>query len=216
MINKEIKALLKYKFILLSRDNYDFKFTLKYYMIFIPLYIYSICAIIFYENIFFTLSILSIIILGVDYHTIVNKSNVNSLSLFNFVVDKTKSIYLSVLVDVIVKTIILIPILIVSNYKILFLFYGLIFMLFSFFLRELVDRRVTHKMFYNLLFFIYIFFSYIFGNFFFDNLSEKQIQRAEWFDQNFELFFLLLLSSLLFLTFILYLSFNKSFDKIKK
>jgi hypothetical protein len=185
-------------------------------MIFIPLYIYSICAIIFYENIFFTLSILSIIILGVDYHTIVNKSNVNSLSLFNFVVDKTKSIYLSVLVDVIVKTIILIPILIVSNYKILFLFYGLIFMLFSFFLRELVDRRVTHKMFYNLLFFIYIFFSYIFGNFFFDNLSEKQIQRAEWFDQNFELFFLLLLSSLLFLTFILYLSFNKSFDKIKK
>ena len=88
-------------------------------------------------------------------------------------------------------------------------------MLFSFFLRELVDRRVTHKMYYNLLFFIYIFFSYNFGNFFFDNLSDKQIQRAEWFDQNFEMFFLLLLSSLSLLTIILYFFFNKTFDKIK-
>lgn len=180
-----------------------------------PLYIYSICITNFYENIFFSISIFSIIILGVDYHTIVNRSNVNSLSLFNSVANKTKSIYLSVFVDVIVKTIILIPILFVSNYKLLFLLYGLIFMLFSFFLRELVDRRVTHKMYYNLLFFIYIFFSYNFGNFFFDNLSDKQIQRAEWFDQNFEMFFLLLLSSLSLLTIILYFFFNKTFDKIK-
>jgi len=212
---QEIYILLKYKIKLLFRDNYDSKIVFKYYIVFLPMYAYMIYVLHFYQNFFFTISIFSIIILGLDYHSITNKSNINSISLFCLTNDKKKSMFLSLVIDFLFKFLLLIPVLIFSKSIILCFLYCIVFILFSYLFKELVIRSALHKIFYSLLFFIFVFISNIFGNFLLDDLREKQIQRIQWFKLNFDIVYSSTIFCLVFFVFVLFLVFNKYFDKIK-
>lgn len=215
MILQEINILLKYKIKLLLRFDYASKFLFKYYLIFFPMYAYILYALNFYQNLFFTICIYSIVILGIDYHSLVNKSNINTLYLFVMFNDKKKSILLSLTIDFLFKLFLFIPILFFANSGILSLLYCILFILFSFLFKELIIRNFFPKVTYSFLFFIFIFISNIFGNFFLDELKKNQIERIKWVKTNFDIIFIVLIFSVFLIIVIQFIIFNKHFDKVK-
>ncbi len=181
--------------------------------IFIPFYLFLLNNVSGLDYFLYTLLCFFLLVLGLDFHTISNKSNLNSLMLFGNILSKRKSIEINLSTEYLIKFIILVPILLVTSNRLLTIFISSIFIFISFFLKELISNNTISKKIYFIFFFIYIFFFSIFGGLFVKKEGDYNFY-VEYIEAHYFQVILLVAiihSILAFLLLILYL---KKFHKI--
>ena len=166
-----MRNILSIRLKLFFRNQQNFKilkFGIKYLIIFIPLYIVFIHNIYAFNNLYYVFSICTVLILGMDYITVLNGSNVNTIFLYNYLLDRKKSIVLAFFSDMIIKFFTILPIFFVVKYKLLFVLLFLVFCSLSFFLKEIVSVKLITNKVYGLLVFISVIFFTLLGGVFLD------------------------------------------------
>lgn len=198
--------LLKLKLYLRDDLKYQFKDKLKinYLLLFIPFYIFLIHNISIFNNFFFATDCFFLVIMGLDFHSTFNKTNLNTIMLFNNLLNWKNSLKLSFISDLLIKIALLIPILFFIKEKLLLFFLALSFVVFSFFLKELVSNGIFNKKIYLIFCFFYTFIFTFFGGLFLE-FTTKQIKKIEYINSNFYKIYLLtlgvnILLSVIFIT----------------
>jgi hypothetical protein len=173
-----IITLIKLK--LLLRNEFDSKkIKFNYMLIFFPFYFILLRNVFLFNNFFYGFTILCIVILGLDYHTVINNSNFSTLKIFNIILNKKKSLNLAFLSDLFLKMIVLLPFVFLINYKFYFLFLSIFFFIFSFLLKEIVSMNMVNKKIYILFIFISIFGFSLLGGLFLD-FTKKILSIIEY------------------------------------
>lgn len=178
-----IYEILLIKLKLYTRFEYDYKFKymikINYMLILLPSYLFLLHNIYIFNNLFYALSVYFLTIIGLDFHTISNKSNLNTIILFSNLLDLYKSIKLNFFSELILKFFLLIPFLFLTKNTLPLILIGFLFISFSFFLKEIVSNNVVSKKIYLILIFIYMFPLMLLGGPFLD-FTKKQLQFVEF------------------------------------
>lgn len=209
----EIKLVFKNKLKVFFRQDFWFRFKIKYIFIFIISFLYCLRLSFLYPNYFFNISLISLIIVGFDYHNIYNNSYIDSFKLNTYLLNKKKSNLVAFFSEALVKTLIILPFLFLIKEKLCFLLYFLIFYFFSFSLKELLARNIYSKNMYSIFMFPFLLGISVFGNLFADDLNVKQSRIIELLEVNFINVNTILLIVLSGLSIIFSYQYLKYFDK---
>lgn len=211
------KEILIAKFKLYFRNNFDHNFIknikINYMLIFIPFYLFLLYNVSELDYFLYTLLCYFLLVLGLDFHTISNKSNLNSLMLFGNILSKRKTIEINLFTEYFIKFIILVPILLVTSNYLLTIFIGSIFIFLSFFLKELISNNTISKKIYFIFFFVYLFFFSMFGGLFAQEKGDNNFY-VEYINVHYFQVILILTIIHSFVAFLLLILYLKKFHKI--
>lgn len=178
-----IYEILLIKLKLYTRFEYDYKFKhlikINYLLILLPAYLFLLHNIYIFNNFFYALSAYFLIIIGLDFHTVSNKSNLSTSFIFNYLLDPYKSIKINFFAESILKFLLLIPFLFLIKNKLFLILIGLCFISFSIFLKEIICNNTISKKIYFVLIFIYLSPLILLGGPFLD-FTKKQLQHIEF------------------------------------
>lgn len=214
-----IYEILLIKLKLYTRFEYDYKFKhvikINYMLVLIPFYLFLLHNIYIFNNLFYALSIYFLTIIGLDFHTISNKSNLNTIIIFNNLLDLYKSIKINFLAELIFKFFILIPFLFLTKNTLLVILIGIIFIFFSFFLKEIICNSTLNKKIYLILIFVYLFPFMLLGGLFLD-YTKKQLQYIEFTKVYFFKIYLISVAATLLLALISFFIYLHTYYKTSK
>lgn len=178
-----IYEILLIKLKLYTRFEYNYKFNhiikINYLFILLPAYLFLLHNIYIFNNFFYALFAYFLTIIGLDLHTVSNKSNLNTIFLFNYLLDLKKSIKINFIAELLLKFFLLMPFLFLIKNKLLLLLIGFFFISFSIFLKEIICNKTINKKIYFVLIFAYLLPLMLLGGLFLD-FTKKQIQYVEF------------------------------------
>jgi hypothetical protein len=214
-----IYKILLIKLKLYSRYEYDHKFKnifkINYLLLVIPFYLLILHNIFLFNNFFYATFFYFLIIIGLDFHTVTNKSNLNIILIFNYLLDKNKSIAISFLAELLLKFSVFLPILFLVKSPMLLLLIGLNYISFSFFLKELICINIVSKKIYLALIFIYLLPMMLLGGPFLD-FTIKQLRYIEYSKIYFYEMYITLLFVTIFFNLGCLLIYSNSYHKISE
>ncbi|MDQ8013211.1 MAG: hypothetical protein REI96_12230 [Flavobacterium nitrogenifigens] len=174
-------------------------------LILIPSYLLLLHNVHAFGNFFYAQAAYFLVVTGLDFHTVSNKSNLSAFFLFNYLLDLYKSIKADFAAESIIKFLLLTPFLAIVKSPLLFALLGLSFISFSFFLKEIVCNGTIGAKIYLALVFSFLFPLMLLGGIFLD-FSKRQLQYIVFADLHFQEIYILSLSGILLLAgFCLYL-----------
>ena len=213
------KEILNLKFKLYLRNEYDQylikKIKINYLFIFIPFYLFLLFNIHVANNFFYAACCFFLINLGLDFHAISNKSNLNCILLFNQLLTKRKSILLNLLADFVIKFTLLTPIFFFIKEYFMLAILSTIFIILSFFLKELVGNNTINIKIYFIFIFIYLFFFSLLGGLFLD-FTTKNITYLNYSSNHFFDIYIIATLAHFFIAFFLFLVYLDRFHKTAK
>lgn len=183
-----IGEVLSIKLKLLVRNRYKFNLKslskINYLLIFVPFYCYLINNLYLFNNFFYGLLICCLVCLGLDFHTVLNKSHLSSKLIFNYLLNNRKSIEISLVTDLIIKYVIFLPILLIISNKLLLFVTLLFFLIKSFLLKEIVSSDLANNKVYYIFLIFYLMFFTFFGGVFLES-TQKSINIIEYCNTHF-------------------------------
>lgn len=214
-----IYEILLIKLKLYTRFEYDYKFKhlikINYLLILFPFYLFLLHNIYLFNNFFYALSVYFLTIMGLDFHTVSNKSNLNTIFIFNNLLDLSRTIKINFLAELILKFLLFIPLLFLIQNKLLLVLIGLCFISFSIFLKEIVYNNTINKKIYFVLIFIYLSPLMLLGGVFLD-FTKKQLRLIEFSKVKFYEIYLGSSTATLLLTVICFYLYLQTYYKTSK